>query len=416
MKARIEITKRLRRAYTRATKSEKSRVLDNFCGSTGLGRSTARRYLTSETMGRAQVVKLDKRKRKATKYSAAAKLKLSWLWRSMGMPCGKYLVASREQWIGALEAHGELVPGVEGWTKEVKQELLSMSAATIDRYLKKERDRLTLRGMSATKPGTLLRNAITVRKAGDEVEQEPGFFEADTVAHCGPTLKGEFARTLTLTDVHTGWIQLEVLRNNARVHMLGALEHAIAAIPFWVQGLDFDNGSEFINHDVINWSAERDIYFTRARPYRKNDQAQVESKNNHAVRKYGFYYRYDTEEERQTLADLWQQVTHKLNFFMPTKKPIGWTEDKNGRRKRIYDTPATPFERLLNAHVLSTTQVQALLLLRDSINPLDLTRNIVRCQNSLTRLASEKTHVLTEQMTQRRQKALDGGFKCIAQT
>jgi hypothetical protein len=158
MKARIEITKRLRKAYAHATKSEKSRVLDHVCESTGVGRSTARRYLTSETMGRAQVMKLDKRKRKATQYSAAAKLKLSWLWRSMGMPCGKYLVASREQWIKALEAHGELVPGVEGWTKEVKQELLSMSAATIDRYLKKERDRLTLKGMSATKPGTLLRD------------------------------------------------------------------------------------------------------------------------------------------------------------------------------------------------------------------------------------------------------------------
>jgi len=415
MKARIGVTKRLRKGYARATKSEKSQVLDNFCVATGLCRSTARRYLTSETAGRTKVMKLDQRKCKASKYSAAAKLKLVWLWRCMGMPCGKYLVAGREQWIGALEAHGELVPGLEGWTKEVKQELLSMSAATIDRYLKKERKLLELKGLSATKPGALLRNAITVRKAGDEMEQDPGFFEVDTVAHCGPTLKGEFARTLTLTDVQTGWIQLEVLRNNARVHMLGGLERALAAIPFWVQGLDFDNGSEFINHDVISWAAKRQIYFTRARPYHKNDQAQVESKNNHAVRKYGFYYRYDTEEERQSLAELWQRVTLKLNFFMPTKKPVGWTEDKKGRRKRIYDTPATPFERLLTANVLSTTQIQELLLLRDSINPLELTRNILRYQNNLTRLASEKTQVLTDQLTQRRQKALEGGFKCIVQ-
>ena len=38
-----------------------------------------------------------------------------------------------------------------------------------------------------------------------------------------------------------------------------------------------------------------EIFFTRSRPYKKNDQATIESKNNHLVRKYGFYYRYDTD-------------------------------------------------------------------------------------------------------------------------
>lgn len=124
-----------------------------------------------------------------------------------------------------------------------------MSAATIDRYLKAERDRLRLKGVSTTKPGTLLRNTITVRKAGDELEAEPGFFETDTVAHCGPTAKGEFARTLTMTDVVTGWIQREVLPNNAQVQILAGLDRAAIAIPHEIAGLDCDNGSEFINHE-----------------------------------------------------------------------------------------------------------------------------------------------------------------------
>lgn len=171
-----------------------------------------------------------------------------------------------------------------------------MSAATIDRYLAPVRARDPLRGKTTTKPSPLLRNSIKIRKAGDEVEEGPGFFEGDTVAHCGPTLRGEFARTVNLTDMRTGWVFTRSVHNNAHVHVLAALDAAIAGIPFEVTGLDFDNGSEFINHDVIGWAAGRKIFFTRGRPYKKNDQATIESKNNHLVRRYGFYWRYDTPE------------------------------------------------------------------------------------------------------------------------
>ena len=66
--------------------------------------------------------------------------------------------------------------------------------------LEAERERLSLKGISTTKPGALLRHSIKIRKAGDEMETEPGFFEMEPVAHCGPILKGEFLRTLTMTD------------------------------------------------------------------------------------------------------------------------------------------------------------------------------------------------------------------------
>ncbi|OWM36870.1 hypothetical protein [Corynebacterium diphtheriae] len=83
------------------------------------------------------------------------------------------------------------------------------------------------------------------------------------------------------------------------------------------------------------------MYFTRSRPYRKNDQAYIESKNNHAVRKYGFHYRYDTEEEHRVLKTLWEKVMLKLNHFTPTQKPVGWAENTNGKHRRIRDTPTT---------------------------------------------------------------------------
>ena len=417
MKTRIEVTQRLKTSYRRAGKAEKSGILDTFCQSTGLARSSARRRLTSEASGMGNVLRMDRRKSRPAKYSAAARRKLVWLWRMMCIPCGKYLVEDRTRWIESLEAHGELVLGQDGWTEDVRKELLSMSAATVDRYLKPERDRQRLKGISATKPGTLLRNSIKIRKAGDETGTEPGFFEVDTVSHCGPTLKGEFARTLTLTDVVTGWIHLEVMRNNAHVHIRAALDSAMDSIPYQVQGLDCDNGSELINYDVVNWAAGRQVFFTRARPYKKNDQAHVESKNNHVVRRFGFHFRYDTEEEREILSAIWKVVCLKMNYFTATKKPTGWTSDASGRRKRIYDKPQTPLVRLLKAEVLSDQQVRELEQTRAATNPAMLTREITRLQNMLIDLAKDKTNSLTaevEEAKNRRLKNQEGGVKVVA--
>jgi hypothetical protein len=273
----------------------------------------------------------------------------------------------------------------------VRRELLAMSAATVDRYLKTAKARDQISGVSTTKPSPLLRNSITVRRAGDEVEAEPGFFEGDTVAHCGPTLKGEFARTLNLTDVHIGWVFTRSIRNNAHTHILSALKASIEEIPYAVTGLDFDNGTEFLNEPVITWAGGLGIYFTRSRPYKKNDQATIESKNNHLVRKYGFYYRYDTEAERQVLNRLWKLVNDRLNYLTPTRKPIGYATVGAGRRQRLYDAPATPLERLLAAGVLSATQQQELIAYRDSLNPAAIGRQIADLQQRLLVLAKDKT-------------------------
>ena len=211
------------------------------------------------------------------------------------------------------------------------------------------------------------------------------------MAHCGPTLKGEFARTLNLTDVHCGWVFTHTMRNNAHAHVLTALRQAVSDIPYAVTGLDFDNGTEFLNHPVITWAGDNGIYFTRSRPYQKNDQATIESKNNHLVRKYGFYYRYDTATERVVLNRLWKLVNDRLNYLTPTRKPVGYTSTGDGRRRRVYDKPATPLDRLLAAGVLSNTQRAELLAYRDALNPVQIARQIADLQNQLLALAKDKT-------------------------
>jgi len=310
--------------------------------------------------------------------------------------CGKYLAASMVALLDNLEVHGHLVVGQDRYSAQVRAELVAVSGATIDRYLAPAKARDPLRGKSTTRPGTMLRTSITIRRASDEAETEPGFFEVDTVAHCGPTLKGELARTVNMTDVVTGWVFTIAIRNNARVHMLAALDAALTAVPYPIAGLDCDNGSEFINHDVVGWAATREIFFTRSRPYRKNDQATVESKNNHLVRQYGMYWRYDTPKQRELLNRLWRLVDDRLNYFTPTKKPVEWTTDTAGRRKRTYDKPRTPLQRLLDSGILSPAQHVELLARRDELDVLALAEQIDRTQRELTRLAAARTRRLQD--------------------
>jgi len=397
MTSRAEVTSRYAKAYVKASKKDKGQVLDQVVEVTGWSRDNARRRLVAAAKrppvpGR-QVSKRP-RKPRSPKYSYDTLRVLQKVWAASGGQCGKYLAVSMRTQLDGLERHGELGQGQDRYSLAVRAELLAMSAASIDRYLKPAKASDQVKGVSTTKPSPLLRSSIKVRKAGDEVEAEPGFFEGDTVAHCGPTMKGEFARTVNLTDVHTGWTFTRSVRNNAHTHILGALKAGVDELPFAVTGLDFDNGTEFLNKAVIKWAGEREIFFTRSRPYKKNDQAAIESKNGHLVRKYGFYYRYDTAEERAVLNRLWLLVNDRLNYLTPTKKPVGYGTDRNGRRTRLYDKPQTPLDRLLAANVLAPQQQAELVAYRESLNPAAIARAIADLQAVLLKLSKDKTEQL----------------------
>ena len=149
---------------------------------------------------------------------------------------------------------------------------------------------------------------------------------------------------------------------------------------------------------MLGWSAERKIFYTRSRPYQKNDQATIESKNNHLVRKYGFYYRYDTPHQRELLNLLWALVCDRLNYFTPTKKPTGCTTDSVGRRRRVYDRPRSPYYRLLDAGVLSPAQEAELAAYKASLNVVQIARRISTIQQRLTALASAPTRRLEREL------------------
>lgn len=109
------------------------------------------------------------------------------------------------------------------------------------------------------------------------------------------------------------------------------------------------------------------------------------------MRRYGFYWRYDTPEALKLLNQLWPLVNDRLNYLTPTKKPTGWTTNDAGRRKRIYDDPATPADRLLTAGILSPVQETELRTKRDRLNPAQIARRIQTIQDRLTGLARQTT-------------------------
>ena len=405
MASRAEIVGRLGHVYVTASKKAKGQILDEVVAITGWSRDNARRRLvaadrTSLTEGGAKsgyrslkpVTRA--RKQRKGKYSYATLKILQMVWQASGRQCGKYLVVSMPYLLASMEHHNELPDRDGRYSPEVKAELLAMSAATIDRYLKPTKTIPAIKGFSTTRPSPLLRNSIKVRKAGDEQEQYPGFFEVDTVAHCGPTLRGEFQRTVNLTDVLTGWVFTRSTRNLAHIHIKWAMQQAWENIPYPMVGVDFDNGTEFINYVIVDWADKLGLYFTRSRPYKKNDQATIESKNNHLVRRYAEYWRYDTDETLRVLNRLWPLVNDRLNYLTPTKKPIGWDEGKGSKKRRIYDDPKTPLDRLLDAQVLSPAQEKELVAYRDSLNPVKLDRQIRQLQDRLTRLGAPRTEEL----------------------
>ena len=396
MAARKEITKRYARQYASAAKKDKGRMLDELVGVTGWSRANARRAITAAGK-RKGPARAAVRKPRAPTYGYDTLKVLIEVWTLIGEPCGKYLAPIMAPTLAQLEAFGELGKVAARLNQTVREQLLTMSPATIDRMLKPTKDARYPAAKSATRPGVTLRSSISVRQAMDEMEQAPGFFEIDLVAHCGHSLKGEHAWTLTVTDVFLGWTENIAIRNRAHSRVVAAIKEIAGRLPYAMVGLDCDNGGEFINHDLIGWCTEQAIFMTRARAHTSNDNAHVEQKNGDIVRKSAFRYRYDTAEELALLNELWGYVNLRKNMFLPTKKANGWRTTKAGRNTRTYDEPKTPYQRVTDSGVLAQEQALRLQSLHTQTNPAELTRNINRIQRALIASAKDKTQTLREQ-------------------
>ena len=285
MSQRQAVTKAIATRYRRASRVEKTRILDELCATTGWHRNHARKALGAAL--RPRVVRA--RRPRSPVYGPEVVLALRFCWAVLGAPTGKRLAPVLGDLVARLRRFGELE-----LSDETAALLVAMSPATIDRRLGPDRAGMTLRGRSHTKPGSLLKDAIPIRTWAQWDDAVPGFVEIDLVGHEGGNALGEHAYTLTVTDIATGWTENRSVPNKARKWVIAALEDIGKTMPFPIVGIDSDNGSEFINYNLLHWCEQRQITFTRSRAGNSNDGAHVEQKNWAVVRTVVGYHRYDT--------------------------------------------------------------------------------------------------------------------------
>ena len=402
MKERKRIAEAASGRYRRASKKEKGVILNEFVELTGFARSYAAMVLRNQ--GRVVPVsrklrvrgdvgkQLPRRGRGAT-YDEAVVKALVQVWRIMDYICGKRLAPVLGEMVERLQLHNEL-----RCAAVTRQKLSRMSAATIDRLLRPQRQKYQLKGRSHTRPGTLLKHQIPMRTFSDWDEQQPGFLEIDLVGHDGGVIDSHHAFTLNATDIASGWNSSTALKNKAQVWTLEGVEKIRAKLPFSLLGIDSDNGSEFINESLLNYCRDHKITFTRSRPYRKNDSCFVEQKNYSVVRRAVGYQRCDTEAQLRLLNQLYEPLDLYTNFFQPSMK-LKSKERHGARVQKKYDEARTPYQRLLDSSCIKEETKRQLRARYRTLNPAQLKRQIEALQRKLLATAVSTT------LTRKRQTA-----------
>jgi Integrase core domain len=389
---RRAITETAATRYQLASKRGKSRILDELCANTGWHRNHARKALAAALQPKVATARTPR----PVKYGADVIAALTVCWTVLGMPAGKRLAPMLSELVAVLRHFGEL-----SIDEDTATLLVSMSAATIDRRLADERAKYQLRGRVGTKPGSLLKSQIPVRTWAEWDDARPGFLEIDLVWHDGGNRAGGHAFTLTVTDIATGWTENRSVPDKTAKCMLAALNDITRTMPFPILGVDSDNGSEFINDQLLQWCQARRITFTRARPGNKNDGCHVEQKNWTVVRTIVGYHRYDTAAELLLLNEIWQLQSKLTNYFYPQQKLISKVR-KGAKVLRKHDKAATPYHRAIDHPTTSVERIMALTRAYSLINPAATQRQVQALTAQLLTITTTKAgHTAKAQVNKR---------------
>jgi hypothetical protein len=397
MSERRAVVEQTFRRYQKADRQHKGKILDEFVQLTGYRRTYAalvlRRWGTvSWQVGPRGPLRLvagmPRRPRKAVPpvYGEEVREAVVRLWYLCDCMCSKRLVGAIPTLLPVCERWGEVQVA-----PSVREKLLRLSAATADRLLREERQKLRVtRGTTHTRAAaSSLLGQIPLRTFDEWNRGILGQVQADLVGHDGGLNLGDFAFTCTVTELSVGWTELRPVANKARVRVAKALEDIRASLPFAIVALGTDTGSEFINHHLFDWCHEKHIHFTRTCPYRKNDNCFVEEKNNSLVRRTVGYLRYDTPQELRLLKAIYERQTLLSNYFYPWMKLAAKTR-RGARVYRQYDAPRTPLQRLLERDDVPAATKARLQSVFNQLNPAHLKRELTELQVRLYAVASRK--------------------------
>lgn len=368
-----ECFERFRLRYLRAGRKQKSEMLQSFCELTSCHRKHAIRLLRKREPGRPS--EQQRRGRKSRYGSLEFINTLKALYRVTDRMCSVLLKGAIPLWLPAVEKHRGAV------SEETREKLLQVSARTIERLLRAHKAKFP-KPKCGTKPGTIKREEIPIRQ-GIWEERHPGFLEADTVAHCGTSLMGQFVWTLDMTDIATHWTECRAVWHKAAQGVVSAVQEIENALPFELLGFDCDNGSEFLNrylikHFTVDHPRKHIIQLTRSREYRKNDNAHVEQRNWSHPRQLFFRERIDFIPLVEVMNDIYRnEFSHLRNHFYPTMK----LDEKVmvlSRYRRVYRGAVTPYERVMNSTDVPEARKDALRAVHETLDPITLRQELER--------------------------------------
>jgi hypothetical protein len=370
-KSKAEYVEAIRSRYLKACRAGKTRILEEFCQVCGFHRKHAIRLLNRKVGG-------PKRKPGRPSAYGEAELKvLEYIWLRANRPCGKRFKPVVVNWLPWYEQEQGFIDG------KTRKHLQTISTRTLDRLMKPVRQRHGQRGKCGTRPGTLLKNMIPIKTHHADVNK-PGVMEADTVAHCGNTLEGDFVWSLTLTDIFSGWTENRAVWNRGYEGVKQAIQNIEELLPFRLTGFHSDNGGEFLNHHLIRYLQERKepITYTRGRPDHKDDNAHVEQKNYTHVRLLLGYQRIEDRSLIVAINRLYAAWDLFNNVCLPSMKLV--EKQKIGSRYvRKYDTPQTPCQRLIDSADIDEAKKTFLTELKCNLNPFNLKRQIDHLQGQI---------------------------------
>lgn len=365
--SRMQYLQSIYARYHRATKKEKSRILDEFCKVCDFHRKHALRLLGRS---RPTVQRLKIRRRATFVYSPAVLHAARMIWKASGYLCGQRLKEAIPDWLPSLEKRLSL-------SDQTRQHLLTISARQLDARLKPYKLALKRNFYSTTRPGRLLKSMIPIRTFNSDIKT-PGYLEIDLVAHCGGSLEGDFLWTLTATDIHTGWTDRYAVFGKGQHAVFDGLQAIQKRLPFPLRGIDSDNGEEFINHHLLRFcrNARPPIAFTRSRPNKKNDNPHVEQKNFTHVRTFLGSLRWESRHAQERLNAVYaQELLWFQNLFQPSTK-LKTKVHIGSKIHRSYEAPLTPLRRVEASRGFSRTAVNAFRHLQATIDPFELSETI----------------------------------------
>ena len=372
-RSKREYLAKIKDRYRHGGRKHKKLILDEFCEVCGHHRKHAIRLLNQD----------GRRKRKKpgrpSRYGPEEIQVLEDIWLNADRPCGSRLAGMIRLWLPPYEKqHGNL-------EEARRQKLLGIKPRTLDRILGPVRKKHGSRGLSGTRHGNYLKSSIAIKTRHDDVA-EPGFLQADTVAHCGGSLEGDFVWSLTATDIMSGWTQNGATWNKGEhgVHQL--LTRMEGQLPFKIKGFHTDNGGEFINHHLHSYYRKRDqpVVMTRGRAGRANDNPHVEQKNYTHVRCLLGYQRIDDPSLVKLINELYE-ASNLLNNFFCTNRRLIFKERRGSKYYKRYDDPATPCERLIASGDLAEPEIVHLQVVQANLDPYKLRALIDAKQQAIFR-------------------------------